>query len=158
MAQKAKPITRMVSPEKDCADMVEVKTSQLKSLGCPSKSVSQPLNSKNSTSPHTSTTSSEYEPPLFTVAPYFEVRKSPKGGYGAFASEDIPRDTEILSEKALVQASSSDVRRHFSKLSADNQEAYLKLASFDDLDSDRIIAIFKTNRWVLNSEETSKLF
>jgi hypothetical protein len=145
MAQKAKSITRMASPEKDCADMVEVKTSQLKCLGCPSKSVSQLLNSENPTSPHTSTTS-EYEPPLYTVAPYFEVRKSPKGGYGAFALEDIPRDTEILSEKSLVQASSSDVRIHFSKLSTDNQEAYLKLASFDDLDSDKIIAIFKTNR------------
>jgi hypothetical protein len=146
MAQKAKSATRMVSPEKVCVDMDEVKMSQLKSLGRSSKSVSQPLNSKNPTSPHTSTTSSEYEPPLYTIAPYFEVRKSPKGGYGAFALKDIPRDTEILSEKALVQASSSDVRMHFSKLSADNQEAYLKLASFDDLDSDRTIAIFKTNR------------
>ncbi len=94
----------------------------------------------------TSNTSTEDKPHLLTVAPYFEVKISPKGGYGAFALQDIAAHTEILSETALLQATNVNILDRFEGLSKEDKEVFLLLASFDGLDSNRVVAIFKTNR------------
>jgi hypothetical protein len=85
-------------------------------------------------------------PPLHNVSPYFEIRRSFKGGYGAFALRCIPAYTDILLESPLLQATNSDILQKFEELTEEEKEAYVKLASFDELSSNKIIAIFKTNR------------
>jgi hypothetical protein len=84
--------------------------------------------------------------PLLQAAPYFEIRISLKGGYGAFALQDIPRFTVILSEPSLLQATNGNVLEKFEALSQNEKKEFLRLASFDELDANKIIAIFKTNR------------
>lgn len=102
--------------------------------------------SETPVSPPTAAPPAEEGLPLHIVSPYFEVKRSAKGGYGAFAIQDITAYTDILFEHALLQATSFDILEHFDNLSADDKERFLRLASFDELDSNKVIAIFKTNR------------
>jgi hypothetical protein len=130
------------SPEKKRSNMPETLKSQQNFPRSPSYS----LSSINPTSSQTPPITSEDGQPLYTVAPYFEVKKSPKGGYGAFALQDIPPYTEILFEHPLLQATSIDILEKFDYLSAEDKKVFLRLASFDKLDSNKVVAIFKTNR------------
>lgn len=141
-----KPIAEMFSTEKRRSDMLETIKSQQMSPQSASKSISQSLNPASPASPHTPPITPEDGQPLYIMAPYFEVKRSPKGGYGAFALQDIPPYTEILFEHALFQATNINILEQFDNLSAEGKEVFLKLASFDELDSNKVVAIFKTNR------------
>ncbi|RDW87432.1 hypothetical protein BP5796_03126 [Coleophoma crateriformis] len=98
-------------------------------------------------------------PPLF-VTEHFEARASPKGGYGAFAIQNIAAGTGILSEPPLINCP-DDGDGHFYQayegLSADDRKAFLKLASWSKIDDDRATAIWKTNRFRLD-QTNSGLF
>jgi hypothetical protein len=137
-------------PEKRRFELLERMKSQQRSPKAPSKLMSQPLISANPASPVTPTIPPEDGRPLHTVDPYFQVRRSPKGGYGAFALQDIPPYTEILSEHALLQATSSDILQYFERLSEKDKEVFMLLASFDKLDWNKVVAIYKTNRCVIS--------
>lgn len=92
------------------------------------------------------------KPSLVFTSPYFSVCPSPKGGVGAFASSDITPQTIILRENYLVAA--TDGKGHLAeeleKLSEPERSAYFTLASYDVLDKDKAVAIFKTNRYVIS--------
>jgi hypothetical protein len=141
-----KPVAEMFSTEKRRSDMLDTMRSLQKSPQSASKSISHLVNPANPASPHTLPIIPEDGQPLYTMAPYFEVKRSPKGGYGAFALQDIPPYTEILFEHALLQATNIDIMEQFDNLSAEGKEVFLRLASFDELDSNKVVAIFKTNR------------
>lgn len=126
--------------------MLEEMKSRQESPRPPLKPASQSLISAAPLSPHIPVITPEDGQPLYTVAPYFEVKRSPKGGYGAFALQDIPPYTDILFEHALLQATNIDILEQFDNLLAEDKESFLRLASFDKLDSNEIVAIFKTNR------------
>lgn len=85
---------------------------------------------------------------LHQVLPYFEIRKSPKGGYGAFALQDISAYTNILTESPLLQSCNETLFDDFEKLTEEQKAAYMKLACYDDIAPDKRMAIFKTNRSV----------
>lgn len=94
-----------------------------------------------------SSTSTISEPtPLFTTD-FFEVRKSPKGGYGAFATKDIEKDTIIMSEEPLFRAALMEVFIEFENLPADKRAEYRTLFGWQGVSDDEILAIFKTNRF-----------
>jgi hypothetical protein len=126
--------------------MLQKMTPRQNSPHSPLKPASQSSISVTPSPPHILTITQEDGQPLYTVAPYFQVRKSPKGGYGAFALQDIPPYTGILSEHALLQATNINILDQFENLSALEKESFVRLASFDELDSNKIVAIFKTNR------------
>ncbi len=84
--------------------------------------------------------------PLIQIPPYFEIRSSAKGGYGAFALEDIPPYTPLLAEPALLQATSHSILEVFKQLPEYDQQRFMDLASFDLISPNKIISIFKTNR------------
>lgn len=87
------------------------------------------------------------EPALSSISPYFSIRPS-KGGLGAFASRDIPTLTIILQEHCLVEATdgAGHLAEELEKLSEVEREAYSQLTSYDLLDQNKDVAIFKTNR------------
>jgi hypothetical protein len=98
---------------------------------------------------------SKEEAPLLQILPYFEIKRSDKGGYGAFALEDLPPQTNILSETALIEAANYNLLEKFELLSAVEKEKFMDLASFDKISSNKIVTIFKTNRSVeLTCSET----
>ena len=86
------------------------------------------------------------EPPLHKVPPFFEIRRSQKGGYGAFALQDIEPYTIILEERALLEASNVDFIEKFEGLSLEEQVDFMSLACFDRIHPDKRISTFKTNR------------
>lgn len=83
--------------------------------------------------------------PLF-VTEFFEVRRSPKGGYGAFATKDIEVGTVIMSEKPLFRAISGEVFYKYENLATEQREEYRSLHGWSGLGLPRLLAIFKTNR------------
>ncbi|KAE9367024.1 SET domain-containing protein [Stipitochalara longipes BDJ] len=102
--------------------------------------------SSSSSSSLSSSTSSSEAPPLF-VTDYFEVRKSPKGGYGAFATKDIEKDIVIMSEAPLFRAMFMEVFLKFEALPKDLRDEYKTLVGWKELSNHEILAIFKTNRF-----------
>lgn len=98
---------------------------------------------------HSSTqlnTTSVIESPLHIVQPFFEIRRSPIGGYGVFAIEDIKPYTIILEEPALLEASNAEFIEKFESLSLEEQVDFMSLACFDKVSRDKRRATFKTNR------------
>jgi hypothetical protein len=85
-------------------------------------------------------------PPLHSVQPFFEIRYSPMGGYGAFAIQDIKPYTIILEEPALLEASNAEFMDKFERLSPEDQVDFMSLACFDKISRDKRRATFKTNR------------
>jgi hypothetical protein len=83
--------------------------------------------------------------PLFTTE-YFEVRPSPKGGLGAFATREIPCGTVIHREQALFTGTSMEVFYLYEQLSPDQRREYLGLHEFKGVGGHKILSIFKTNR------------
>ncbi|CZR55981.1 uncharacterized protein PAC_05869 [Phialocephala subalpina] len=84
--------------------------------------------------------------PIF-VSEYFEVRKSPKGGYGAFATKDIEVGTVVMSEEPLFRAATMDVYYMYWNLTAEQRVEYRSLHGWSGLGLPRLLAIFKTNRF-----------
>lgn len=83
--------------------------------------------------------------PLF-ITPFFEVRKSPKGGYGAFATKDIEVGTVIMSEKPLFRATFGEVFYEYEQLTFPQKVEYRSLHGWSALAKNRVLSIFKTNR------------
>ncbi|KAM0635182.1 hypothetical protein ACHAPW_001965 [Verticillium nonalfalfae] len=67
--------------------------------------------------------------PLFSNE-FFEIRKSPLGGMGAFAVQDLGPGDMILMERAVVRSTDvdRDLIRHFTNLSASDKGLVLDLA------------------------------
>lgn len=87
-------------------------------------------------------------PPLLTTE-YFDVRLSNKGGYGAFASKDIKKNTVIMTEKPLFRSTFPDVFIELEKLKRKERREYRTLHGFKGISPVLDIAIFKTNRLVI---------
>lgn len=84
--------------------------------------------------------------PVLEGHSYFEVRASPKGGLGAFALENIPPHTTILTEPFLLQARSATILDVFAQLPAKEKQTFQGLATFKMLHPNKIVATFKVNR------------
>lgn len=80
------------------------------------------------------------------MTPFFEVRISPKGGYGAFATRDIEVGTLVMTEEPLLRAMSGDVFFEYERLTAEQRREYRSLYGWAELSNNPIISIFKTNR------------
>ena len=120
-----------------------------------SEGSSASLSSSSSSSPSSSspiTTSFSPPPPLGpAVEPlfkteFFEAHHSPKGGYGAFAIKDIPKDAVIIMEEALFTGTLVEVFHQFEQLSPEQRKDYMKLHAYRGFDTHKIPSIFKTNR------------
>jgi len=103
--------------------------------------------SSSSSSNQSFSTSSSEAPPLFTTE-FFEVRKSPKGGYGAFAIKDIEKDIVIMAEKPLFRATYMEVYYKYESLSTSQREEYRSLHGWEGVNEHQVLSIFKTNRYV----------
>jgi hypothetical protein len=82
---------------------------------------------------------------LFTTE-IFEVRKSPKGGWGAFALVDIEKDTVVLSEAPLFRSGALQIYAEYEKLTSQQRKEYLTLACWYGVENYKVQAIFNTNR------------
>jgi hypothetical protein len=100
-----------------------------------------------SSSSSSSTSRSSEAEPLF-VTDFFEVRKSPKGGYGAFATKDIEKDTVIIAEDPLFRATYLEVFYKYEALPAEKRDEYRSLFGWKGVSDHQVLAIFKTNRYV----------
>ncbi|KUJ18770.1 SET domain-containing protein [Mollisia scopiformis] len=87
--------------------------------------------------------------PLF-VTEFFEVCKSPKGGYGAFATKDIEVGTVIMSEEPAFRATFGEVFYMYEGLTTEQRVEYRSLHGWSALAHNRILSIFKTNRFELS--------
>ncbi|KAF8853204.1 SET domain-containing protein [Acephala macrosclerotiorum] len=116
---------------------------------------SESSSSSNSTHSRTSSSSSidsiypkppKKPDPLF-VTEFFEVHRSPKGGYGAFATKDIEVGTVVMSEEPLFRATFSEVFYKYENLTTEQRVEYRSLHGWSGLGLPRLLAIFKTNRF-----------
>lgn len=83
---------------------------------------------------------------------YFEVKRSPKKGYGAFATKDIIEGTVIMIETPLFRTLPFGVMAAWWNLTREQRAEYATLASYDVLDpGNRTMAIYKTNTYVKNA-------
>jgi hypothetical protein len=85
--------------------------------------------------------------PLFKNG-FLEVKKSPKGGYGAFAIKDIEVGTVVLSEEPAFRASFGEVFYQYEGLRKEQRAEYRSLHGWSALADNHILSVFKTNRWV----------
>jgi len=145
--QKAKEIPKPVKTRR-----VACRESQLCGLPTPPISPQSSFGetfsktSSISSSPTYSSPSSSPSEVLFSTK-YFEVRPSPtEKGFGAFATRNIPRDTDILSEKALFKSTLVGVYYAYENLTWEQRKAYRTLHGWQEVDPQMILAIFKTNR------------
>ncbi|KAM3084067.1 hypothetical protein ACMFMF_001423 [Clarireedia jacksonii] len=95
--------------------------------------------------------------PLQFESEFFEVRKSPKGGFGCFAVKDIPVRTIIHSEKPLFECSMVGVHYAFEQLTPEQREEYLSLYYYRGLTNHKVVAIYQTNRFYMTGA-TSGIF
>jgi hypothetical protein len=86
------------------------------------------------------------EAPPLLVTDYFEVRKSSKGGYGAFAIKEIKEGTIIMSEEPLFRAAYIEVFYKYEALPRDQRKEYRSLFGWKGVSEHPVLAIFKTNR------------
>ncbi|KAI9732698.1 MAG: hypothetical protein M1818_007432 [Claussenomyces sp. TS43310] len=82
---------------------------------------------------------------------YFDIKQSAKGGLGAFAVTSIPKDTIILSEGLLIQGKTTNFLEAFDRLSSSKQAQFMRLHAYDRLDTNKVLAIFKTNRFAVSN-------
>lgn len=106
-----------------------------------------PYTASNTPTSTSSLSSATTDVPLF-ITKYFVVLKSTKGGYGAFATEDIAAGTVILEEKALMKATTMQVYYAFEGLTPHQRKEYGMLHGFMALSGNRVEAIFMTNQYV----------
>ena len=121
-----------------------------KNLSPPTLTPSSSYSSSSSSSSNTSTSSSSSSsafPPLF-VTEFFEARRSPKGGYGAFAIRDIEQGTVIIAEKPAFRAEFMEVFTLYEKMAQEIRDEYRTLHGWEALSDHPVLAIFKTNRYV----------
>lgn len=65
--------------------------------------------------------------------PYFTIKESPKGGYGAFASQDIPNGTVIHEESHLLSINGYyELEQKFDELNDEQKETILNMVCFQD--------------------------
>ncbi|KAI0996907.1 hypothetical protein K3495_g11276 [Podosphaera aphanis] len=62
----------------------------------------------------------------------FEVRKTARRGYGAFATKNIEKGTIVLAEKSLMKAETMTIYHEFEKLSRQQQFEYYSMARWED--------------------------
>lgn len=80
---------------------------------------------------------------------FFEVKKSPRKGYGAFALKDIKEGTVISSEAPLFTSNFFDLFHELEKLTPEQRAQYRTLAAYMKLEPcSRDASIFMTNRYV----------
>jgi hypothetical protein len=105
--------------------------------------------SSSQTSPKSSFSSSQTssEQPSF-INDFFEVRASPKGGLGAFAVVDIPKDTVIMTEEPLFRADPVEIYWKYENLTDEQRKEYKTLSCWFGIEDQRVPAIFTTNRFV----------
>jgi hypothetical protein len=113
----------------------------------PTLTPSSSSSSSSTSSSFKSSTTSYEVPPLFTTD-YFEVRKSSKGGYGAFAIKDIEKSTVIVAEEPLFQATYGEVFYKYESLPIEKRAEYRSLVGWKGTSDFEILAIFRTNRFV----------
>lgn len=82
---------------------------------------------------------------IFTTE-FYEAKKSPKGGIGAFAIKTIPKGTIIQAEEPLMLANIMEVYHEYDKLSPEKRRLYKSLYGWKGVNPDPYMAIFKTNR------------
>ncbi|KAL5327843.1 hypothetical protein ACEPPN_005549 [Leptodophora sp. 'Broadleaf-Isolate-01'] len=78
---------------------------------------------------------------------YFEVRRSEKGGYGAFATKDIEKEIIVMTEKPLFRATFMEVFVELEKLTKEQRREYRTLHGHMRLSNSEDLAIYKTNRF-----------
>jgi hypothetical protein len=110
-----------------------------------------PSSSSSSSASFSSSISRSPEAPPLFIVDFFEVRKSPKGGYGAFAIKDIEKGTVIMSEEPLFRANYLEVFYKYEALPAEKRDEYRTLFGWKGVSDHHILAIFKTNRYVTTS-------
>lgn len=78
---------------------------------------------------------------------FFEVKKSPIAGYGAFAVKDIEANTPILLERELFHAHANTLVETIEALTDEQKKAYHTLHGYKrSPDQDMDAAIWETNR------------
>ncbi len=99
-----------------------------------------------STTPSLVRKSSSFAEVIPFTTEFFEIKKSPKKGYGAFAIKDIENGTIIMIEAPLFRARPVEVFTEWEKLTAEQRAEYRTLHGHMALNTDRRMAIFMTNR------------
>ena len=94
-------------------------------------------------------------PDVLHETPYFQIRQSSKG-YGAFASQDIPKGTVVLEELPMVSANDLDVTINvaFMALSNEDKAEFLSLAEMDSPGHSKLDNIWRVNAYVYPSKVT----
>jgi hypothetical protein len=65
---------------------------------------------------------------------------------GAFATKDIAEGTIIIAERPLIAGDIMVVYSAYENLSKEQKKEYRTLYGYPGVDSDKLLAIFKTNR------------
>ncbi|KAK8075204.1 hypothetical protein PG997_009867 [Apiospora hydei] len=77
---------------------------------------------------------------------FFEIRKSPLAGYGAFARKDLRWGQQILVEPELFHADHVTLYDEFDKLTVGSQQAFKRMAAHCPYAGfDAVTSIFRTN-------------
>lgn len=78
---------------------------------------------------------------------WIAVRKSSLGGYGVFATKDIPKFTHFLLERPLIQTKGFNrLADKYSKLGAEEQLVFDSLHGFDRNNADPLKKRWNANR------------
>ncbi|CZT44676.1 uncharacterized protein RSE6_04876 [Rhynchosporium secalis] len=140
------PSSSSTSPEAWSSPSFSAHTLLHRPLYSSSSSSSSPLIGVSSTAaPPIETTYSS--PHSLFCTEYFEVRRSKKGGYGAFARKDIEKGTVVMTEKSLFRANFLEVFFELEKLTKEQRREYRTLHGHMALSDSRELAIYKTNRF-----------
>lgn len=114
----------------------------------PSPNYHSPGSSFGSSFSSLSASPSIKQDPLFE-SEFFEVRESSKGGYGAFATKDIEIGTIVQREKPAFRAIMGEIFHEYEGLTVEQRAEYRSLHGWSAFGNNRIISIFKTNRYIL---------
>ena len=104
-------------------------------------SLSSPANSASTQS--TPTLSS---PEILFTTDLFDVRKSPKGGWGAFAIRDVERGTVVFSELPLFRTKIGNIYHEYENLTREQRAEYRTLAHWYKVNPTKVMGVFLTNR------------
>ncbi|TVY80446.1 SET domain-containing protein [Lachnellula suecica] len=127
------PSPQKISPAKAWLLSMSATAEELLSA---SSSQSSPNSSFNSDSPVSSFSND-----------FFEVRQSPKGGLGAFAIADIPKDTVIMAEEPLFRAEPVEIYWKYDSLTDEQRQEYRTLSYWLGIEDMKVPARFTTNRF-----------
>lgn len=138
-------VTMLISTKIPQPDIGDRKCSRRRQLSSNNKPA---LLSEESSSSSSSTLLSA--PDVIHILPLFQIRKSPKGGYGGFATEDILPFSEIVQERPLLISSLGEFSNTFQNLPEEAKGKLLELSWFPGAADDKMMALFMTNRSVLS--------